>query len=231
MKARNARKKKNKTRRRNNGGYNLPSSGYSSRMRPRFSFLDPHMYITLRYAENVTTSVATLIGSNQIFRLNSIFDPNAAIGGTQPYGYDQLAAMYNRYRVLKTRWKIVFAAATSGYSATVVPINGALSAPVSDLVTLTSSAMVPFSKYVAYNLGAKPPVVTGSMNLNVLGGVAKVEYLTDDRFEAQIGANPAEVISLNIGIYNPTITTLSISYFVELWYEVDLHDPISLAPS
>jgi hypothetical protein len=230
MKARNARKK-NKRKGRNKGSYNLPSGGYSARMRTRFTFLDPHMYITLRYAENVSTSVVTLAGSNQIFRLNSIFDPNAAVGGTQPYGYDQLAAMYNRYRVLKTKWKIVFAAATAGYAATVVPINGALSSAVSDLVSLTSSAMVPYAKYFTYSLGAKPPVTSGSMNLNVLGGVTRVEYITDDRFEAQIGANPAEVISLNIGIYNPSGGTITISYFVELWYEVDLHDPISLAAS
>ncbi len=231
MKARNARKKKTKRNGRRQGGYSLPSGGYSSKQRTRFTFLDPHMYITLRYAENVSTSVVTVAGSNQVFRLNSIFDPNAAVGGTQPYGYDQVAALYNRYRVLKTRWKIVFAASTAGYAATVVPINGALSSTVSDLTTLTSSAMVPFAKYFTYSVGAKPPVTSGSMNLNVLGGVARVEYLTDDRFEAQIGANPAEVISLNIGVYNPSGGTITIAYFVELWYEVDLHDPISLAAS
>jgi hypothetical protein len=225
---------KRKTRKKRNNkvrGYNLPLNGYSTRQRPRLTFLDPHMYITLRYAENVSASVITVAGSNQIFRLNSIFDPNAAVGGTQPYGYDQVSALYNRYRVLKTRWKIVFAASTAGYSAVVVPINGALSSPVADLTTLTSAAMVPFAKYFNYNTGAMPPKTSGSMNLNVLGGVARVEYLTDDRFEAQIGANPAEVISLNIGVYNPSGGTITISYFVELWYEVDLHDPISLAAS
>jgi hypothetical protein len=224
-------KSKNKRNRGGRNGYSLPSGGYSTRQRPRLTFLDPHMYITLRYAENISTSVVTVSGSNQIFRLNSIFDPNAAVGGTQPYGYDQVAALYNRYRVLKTRWKVIFAASTAGYAATVVPINGALSSAVSDLTTLTSSSMVPFARYFNYNLGAMPPKTSGSMNLNVLGGVARVEYLTDDRFEAQIGANPAEVISLNIGIYNPSGGTITISYFVELWYEVDLHDPISLAAS
>jgi len=231
MRSNRKKNKKSKNKRSRRGGYTLPSGGYSTRQRPRLTFLDPHMYITLRYAENISTSVATLAGSNQIFRLNSIFDPNAAVGGTQPYGYDQVAALYNRYRVLKTRWKIIFAASTAGYVAVVVPVNGALSSAVSDLVTLTSASMVPFAKYFNYNLGAQPPRTSGSMNLNVLGGVARVEYLTDDRFEAQIGANPAEVISLNIGIYNPSGGTITISYFAELSYEVDLHDPISLAAS
>ncbi len=228
------RKKKNANKRRGRkgrGGYGLPLNGYSTVQRPRFSFLDPHMYITMRYAENISTSVVTVAGSNQIFRLNSIFDPNAAVGGTQPYGYDTLSTLYNRYRVLKARWRVIFAAATAGYQAVVVPVNGALSSPVSDLTTLTSASMVPFAKYVNYNVGAMPPKVGGKMALNVLGGVARMEYLTDDRFEAQIGANPAEVISLNIGVYNPSGGTITIAYFVELHYEVDLHDPISLAPS
>jgi hypothetical protein len=228
----NKNKNKNKRGRRRTNAYNLvQNDAYSTKQRPAFSFLDPHMYVTLKYTESVTTSVATTLGSNSVFRLNSIFDPNAAVGGTQPYGYDQLAALYNRYRVLKTRWKVTFEASTAGYNALVVPTNGALNAPPADLTSFTGSAMVPYSRFVIYALGAKPPIVSGKVDLNLLGGVSRVEYLTDDRFESQIGANPAEIISLNIGMQNPSGGTISITFFVELWYEVDLHDPISLVAS
>ncbi len=230
MRPNNNRKKRNKNKNKGNS-YSLASGGYSTKQRSSITFLDPHMYITLKYAESISTSVATLVGSNQVFRLNSIFDPNAAVGGTQPYGYDQLSALYNRYRVLKTKWRVDFMASTAGYSAVVVPTNGALNPVVSDLVTLTAAAMNPRGRFYSFNLGSRPPVDRGQIDLNVLGGVARVEYITDDRFEAQIGANPAEVIGLNIGIYNPSGGTITISYFVQLTYEVDLHDPILLAPS
>lgn len=187
--------------------------------------------MTFKYAEYVSQNVATTLGANNVFRLNSIFDPNAAVGGTQPYGYDQEAAKYNRYRALKAHWIVTFAASTGGYNAVVVPTNGLLNTPVADLVSLNSCCMVPFAKYVNYSIGAKPPIVKGSMPLNLINGVPRLEYLGDDRFEAQIGANPAEVISLNVGIQNPTGGTINISYMVELWYEIDLHDPISLPPS
>ncbi len=223
-------RKRNKKNNRSN--YRLPGiSTYSTVQRPRFTFLDPHMYITLKYAQNVAQSVATLAGAQSTFRLNSIFDPDAAVGGTQPYGYDQLSALYNRYRVLKTGWKVTFTASTSGYSLVVLPTNGALASSVSSLATLEAAAMNPYAKFATYNLGSKPPVISGKMDLNVLGGVTRVEYVTDDRFEAQIGANPSEVISLIIGVYNPTGSTMSITYFVELWYEIDLHDPIPLVAS
>ncbi len=215
----------------NNNSYRLPLTGYSTRQRTALTFLDPHMYITMRYAESFTNSVLTTAGTSQTLRLNSIFDPNSAVGGTQPYGYDQMAALYNRYRVLKTKWKVTFLASTGTYNCVVIPLNGTLNAAIADLTTFTSATMVPFAKYASYNLGAIPPVITGSMPLNKLGGVARVEYLTDDRFEAQIGANPAEVISLLIGVQNPTGGTINIGFYVELWYEVDLHDPISQAAS
>jgi hypothetical protein len=179
----------------------------------------------------VSNSVLTTAASNNVFRLNSIFDPDSAVGGTQPYGYDQLAALYNRYRVLKVRYKITFLASTAGYAIAVVPSNGALNPAPTDVTSLSAVAMNPWGKLVIYALGAKPPVVSGTISLNVLGGVRSAEYLADDRFEAQIGANPAEVISINIGTANPSGGTITIAWFIELWYEVDLHDPILQAPS
>lgn len=228
-KQQNRKKKNNK--KKAGSAYQLPNNGYSTVQKPRFTFLDPHMFITLRYAQSVTTSTLTGAGNTNIFRLNSIFDPDAAVGGTQPYGYDQAAALYNRYRVLKTRYHVQFLAATGTYNAAVIPSNGALNAAPSDLTTFTGAIMNPWAKYDTYSLGASAPSFEGTINLNVLGGVRKIEYLTDDRFEAQIGANPAEVISLNICSQNPTGATVVIAFFVQLWYEVDLHDPILQAAS
>lgn len=211
--------------------YKLSAGGYTNRENPRVTGIEPHKFVTFRYAENISTSLTTGVGSNQVFRLNSIFDPNAAVGGTQPYQYDMFATAYNRYRVLRCGWKVTFAAAAAGYQAVVGPVNGSIAVNVSDLVTLTAACMLPYATYVVYNLGAMPKTVTGRQPLNKINGTSLVEFLADDRFEAQIGANPAEVLSLNIGVYNPTGSTITVSYFVELWYYVDLHDIQSQAPS
>nr|AGA18404.1 hypothetical protein [uncultured marine virus] len=54
----------------------------------------------LRYADSFTLASSTL-PSTRIFRANGLFDPDAAVGGHQPRGFDQLAVLYKRYRVTK----------------------------------------------------------------------------------------------------------------------------------
>jgi hypothetical protein len=60
------------------------------------------------YCDTFTLTVGTggVIGSEHIFRLNSLYDPDFTIGGHQPYGYDQVAALYRKYRVEGCRCEV-----------------------------------------------------------------------------------------------------------------------------
>lgn len=210
----------------------LPSSRYTNQESISRTFLDPHKYVSLRYVELVGFSNAATVGSQQLMNLNSIFDPNRTGTGHQPYGFDQLAALYNRYRVLKTSWRVMFGTSTGTYNIVVVPLNGLPANAVSNQTTFEQNAEAPRSRSHVQGGGGAPTVIDQrSISLNDLNGVTKTEYLADDRFEAQVGASPTEVIILMIGIYNPTASTIANTVSVELVYEVDLHDPINLASS
>lgn len=52
----------------------------------------------LRYRDFTTILVGLPLAS-RIYRANGAFDPNFAVGGSQPMYFDQLAAVYSRYRV------------------------------------------------------------------------------------------------------------------------------------
>jgi len=53
----------------------------------------------LRY-ETGGTSQSLIAGTNRVvIRGNSLYDPEHAVGGHQPMGFDQLIALYNRFRV------------------------------------------------------------------------------------------------------------------------------------
>jgi hypothetical protein len=231
--ARNGKSRKiNKLNNRLGGAYTLSGRGYTNFERPSLTFIDPSKFVVMRYFEEFTNAMTTGAGAQQLMRLNSIFDPNSTGSGHNPYGYDQLAPLYNRYRVLRTHYKIVFGNQAGSYNIVVIPINGALSSAITNNTTFESACEVPFSKKFTQAGGGAPTVViSGMIELCKLNGVRPEEYLADDRFEAQIGANPAEVINLVIGTYNPTGSTINATYTVELLFEVHLHDPISVAGS
>ncbi len=46
-----------------------------------------------------TTGTSATFGAVQVYRLNSLYDPNQTGVGSQPYGRDTLATIYDRYRV------------------------------------------------------------------------------------------------------------------------------------
>lgn len=225
-------KNKNKKRNRKNGGYALTSQrAYSNFENPRIGFLDPHKYVRLKYTDIFSFTLATLTGTNQIMNLNSLFDPDRTGTGHQPYGFDQLAALYNRYRVLKTAWKITFHAETTGFYIVVVPTNAMLATAITNQASYASACEVPRAVVRAQGTGANSVVVRGKVALNDLNGTTRTEYLADDRFQAVVSASPGELLLLNVGNYNPAGATVTIDYTVEMEFYVDFHDPIVLVGS
>jgi hypothetical protein len=223
----------NKKSRKNGGGKRGPSHGsYTTRESSRWTFLEPHKYVTYHYAEIFTNSVASVTGSQQIMNLNSLFDPNRTGTGHQPYGFDTLAALYNRYRVLSVKWRVTFGSQSGTYQLVVVPVNGLINTAITDLTSFQTACELPLSVVKTQGGGGGPTIIVQkSIHLRALTGVTQTEYLADDRFEATFGASPAELLTLYVGFYNPSGSTISIPYTVELWYTTDMHDPISLAGS
>lgn len=224
-------KNKNKFTQRNARGYNLKRTGYSAYDSKAITFIDPHRYVTLKYAENLQLNLAATTGSQYSFNLNSIFDPDRTGVGHQPYGFDQLAALYNRYRVLKANWRVVFSPANTSYQALVLPLNGTLVASITTSGTWNTAAESPRAKTWIQGASGQSKEIVGGISLNDLNGCLWVEYLGDDRFEAQVTNSPIELMTLNIGLYNPGASAIIINYNVEIWYEVDLHDPLPLGGS
>lgn len=231
------RQKGNKGRRKGRGGgtrgHKLAAEGrYVSVTSSRFSFLKPQQDLTFRYVQNVAFSMLTAVAQNQVFNLNSLFDPDRTGGGHQPYGFDQLSALYNRYRVMRASWRVSVSPVGGNMKMLVLPSNGLLNTAITDAATFVSACENPFAKWKTVPAtGADPVSISGSFYLNELNGVTRMEYLGDDRFEAQVASSPTELIVLNCAILNDSTGTLAPNPTIELRYHSDLHDPISLASS
>lgn len=60
--------------------------------------------VTLHYTDHKNMQ----LGDNWTFKINSAYDPDAAVGGHQPKGYDQWMSLYNKYTVVGAKYKFTF---------------------------------------------------------------------------------------------------------------------------
>lgn len=173
---------------------------------------------------NVVKDFVTALGSDSgyQFHMNSIYDPEVALGGHQPYGHDTLELLYGRYRVFKFGWNVKFTSTSLPFHAIAVPVNGT-TAPASTL-----ASEMPFSQteVSSYN-GGYQVELKGSIYLPRLNGTSAQEYMTDERFAALFGATPTENLYWSIIVYNPSSTTgLTASGSILLTYWTEVYDPL-----
>lgn len=226
------RKNMKKQKQNKNGAYSLvPLGRFSNAESGPISFLDPHKFICFKYSDVYSFTLATVTGNSQIMNLNSLFDPDRTGTGHQPYGYDQIAALYNRYRVWHTKWKLHFHGESVGFYIVVVPSNGALATAITNQASFALACESPRSVSRVQGTGGNSVIINGGVALNDLNGTTVAEYKGDDRFQALFGASPSELLLLNIGIYNGTGSSVTVDFQLTVEYYCEIHDPFMLAQS
>lgn len=104
-------KKPNKTFRKNVRGTarNVLSRGPFK----KYNSVDPFptgQFVKFTYTQSnvLYSGTGGIWGTEQVFRLNSIYDPDYTGSGHQPYGYDQMALLYKQYKVIGAMIEIDF---------------------------------------------------------------------------------------------------------------------------
>lgn len=159
------------------------------------------------------------------YNLNGLFDPDQTGTGHQPYGFDQLAQLYTRYIVKKCSWVVTFRQNGASGIAGVMPQNGPNS-PVGNNADYLSEVPRCFHRNMS---NVNPTMIKGSINMWNLNGQTRAHYMADDRFQAQVGANPTEVMYLWAMLSSTTATGYITD--VALVYDVDFFDPVLLTQS
>lgn len=177
----------------------------------------------MKYAEDVTTDGLT---GMYRFNLNSIFDPNRTGVGHQPYGFDQLATLYNRYRVIACGWRITSPSSTANRQVGAIPSNESIS-----FGTMAELKENPRAKYVTQMLGGDPQLIRSKVYLPSLVGRSKSQYMADDRYQAETNSNPGELAILNILTCNQTGGPVPSDVNIILEYTVEFFDVKPLSQS
>jgi len=197
----------------------------------------PRVQRVLTYLQQVTLSsaaVAFQYGAENVWRLNDMFDPDLTGGAHQPYGTDQMAALYGRYRVK---------AITIDFTAIPPSAQTALAVGLSVQPSNATATLVGNS---VTGIGEQPNSHT--MYLNATGIVSnvrqrfmihEVEGLTSAQLDnnstdycALTTASPARAPLLRVALANMASTSVvAIPVMCRLEYEVEFFDRNILATS
>lgn len=184
----------------------------------------PARYITKhKYCETINTD----LGGGYVMNLNSLYDPNRTGTGHQPYGYDNLALLYNRYRVISCSWVL-----TSPNTAAVRQLGCVASNDLSMTFPVFSTLKEQSrSRFVVHVPGAPAPVLKGKCYIPSLIGRTKAQYMADDQYSSVVTGSPTENALLYIQTAGPTDSPdpnasvqVTLEYFVE-WYDVKHFEP------
>lgn len=162
----------------------------------------PSKYCKLRYSQLVvlTTGTAGVFGTEQVFNLNSLYDPDFSGLGHQPYGFDQMAALYRFYKVNgvliqmsifePSNDDLVFGACVQPSTATTTITGNVLDTIQEQQTSLT--------RYVS-NTGSQKAYIKQFFRINVIEGLTKLQF-SDQDYAAEINANPYKTPYLRMAV-------------------------------
>lgn len=189
---RRPRRKVNKAlRKRGKARISLPLGGFPTKLMVR-----------LKYVEHVSLNPAAGAAAIQVYRANSLFDPNFTGIGHQPSNYDKIATIYDRYSVVGAKIKVYPVWTSSTTSVTPGTLIVHLSQDGTDLNVAHGSGGIS-------NMLEQPRITRTIRNLGVINNYVKElplmrffsakkffgkkADLYADPYSADIAANPTEV--------------------------------------
>lgn len=187
--------------------------------------------VTMRYSERLQAFSGGIgTGDSQVYRANSIFDPDFTGLGHQAMGHDEYGQFYLHYRVLSAKISVQFSQ------------NDGSTVPITCWVNLQSTPTVtPLGRTVIEAGKASWKVIGtfGNDQAKPLSNVYDaVKYFdkgarTDDAHKALMTTNPVEDVYFVVG-YEPTLagdTGVGVTGMTVIDYLVELSEPKQLAES
>lgn len=206
----------------------LPRS--SAPLVPNIAILKRTQVVELVYSEPIATQ---LVGTGCTFRLTNLYDPNAAAGGHQPRGFDQLAVLYGKYRVISAAFAVVFVPTI----ATTASKMGCTTYCTVHIPGNSPSSQLDFAEAkstVVSHMGGWLATATTSTDgklMNVCKGSVNIkEFLgpvDDDNLEATFLGGPTNNVEISMQSFgnNAGEITQVGNYHVTIRYKVLVFDP------
>jgi hypothetical protein len=191
----------------------------------------PRRTLQLTYANNIqltsASNTANVLGTAQTYRLNSLFDPDLTGAGTQPYGFDTLATIYQQYKVSRVRVSIDFLSPDATYVGTVVAVlvPSAATLPTLAAANIDTFLDKPFTTFVSISTNAdRSHGFSFDLPIHMIDGLTRSQLAADlTNYSAFVTASPTSTPRLTFA-YATTgnntagvVCRIRMTYFVEMW--------------
>lgn len=192
--------------------------------------------VNMRYVTKAFFNLTTSSPVSFIYRANSIYDPEYAVGGNQPLGHDQWGAVYNHYIVLYSKINVRFIPFGSNHYPGMLMLalndDAALSGTIwGDLEQNRSKYKYMDTSFEANSTGQNLILKRG-FNCRKFFDVKDVKDNVS-RLGADFGANPTEQCFYILTYSNlDTADALGIGYaIVTIDYVVEMSEPKDIPES
>jgi hypothetical protein len=169
----------------------------------------------LKYTQTNTLTGTGSTGQ-QVFRMNSLFDPDLTGTGAQPECFDQLAAVYGKYLVTMCKYDVSFTNLNSTAANVVVCASDAtLSGSTFDSICENKRAKM---TSLSVNSGGKATArIKGSVKMSDLHGQPNLD--SDSTQYSPVSSNPSDATFLTLEAADFTgATTISVGVRTKLTF-------------
>lgn len=187
--------------------------------------------VELVYYDRFARAMSSLSVNDQVFRINSAFDPDLTGSGHQPRYYDRYAAVYNRYRVDKVEVEARLRGEQDNSALVLVVVPTTVSTALTGDTSTPELPRAVMSPKVASLYEAA--VVRTTFWPHEIAGVTRQRYKDDDIYSAQVTTNPSlsnyfHVVTMTMG---GAVSTATVAVDVKLIYHVTFYERFVEGPS
>jgi len=169
------------------------------------------------YDTTITIAVAAGALAVNVWRLNSVFDPDLTNVGTSVAGYAALSGLYGRYRVLAAKLHLTY------LNQGTVPLEAF--AAVNSVNTIGVNYATARAQRHVYSVGLSSSQGVGTKEhrakvpIHSVYGVPRAQVRNEDDFAAVSGTNPNNVVYLHAGAYSPTASATTVIVTVRIEFD------------